>query len=174
MLKLLKRIDLVRISASRAAAARMWPAWYYLTGIRALDAWLEYRECTARWHEIVGFQNYWDSCGFPLISARARGQEICNFFNDKHWFLRLLCWNPCKHNVFGRISAWARACPLCRIFCKGLLKFVVLRQEMVRAWYFLTGMRGGRYRLAWHGMNSYGKRTRGQDNIWISNRGGGR
>ena len=23
----------IRISASRAAAARMWPAWYYLTGI---------------------------------------------------------------------------------------------------------------------------------------------
>ena len=24
---------------------------------------------------------------------------------------------------------------------------------------------GGRTRLAWHGMNSYGKRTRGQDHI---------
>ena len=27
-----------KISASRAAAARMWPAWYFLQRIRALDA----------------------------------------------------------------------------------------------------------------------------------------
>ena len=38
MLKLLKNHCFLffkkrRISASRAAAARMWPAWYYLTGI---------------------------------------------------------------------------------------------------------------------------------------------
>ena len=28
-----KPMVFLRISASRAAAARMWPAWYYLTGI---------------------------------------------------------------------------------------------------------------------------------------------
>ena len=33
MLKWLKNNWFLRISASRAAAARMWPAWYYLTGI---------------------------------------------------------------------------------------------------------------------------------------------
>ena len=39
MLKLLKNnwFFVKRISASRAAAVRMWPAWYYLTGVRATD-----------------------------------------------------------------------------------------------------------------------------------------
>ena len=36
MLKLLKKqLVFLMISASRAAAARMWPAWYYSIGMRA-------------------------------------------------------------------------------------------------------------------------------------------
>ena len=33
---------------------------------------------------------------------------------------------------------------------------------------------GGGYRLGWDGTNSYAKRTRGQDHIWIHNPKGGR
>ena len=72
------------ISASRAAAARMWPAWYYLTGMMALAGAqpllekFEAREKVARKSPFD--RNVKKVLGFLRIRKSARDEILTTFF----------------------------------------------------------------------------------------------
>ena len=81
-----KPLVFLRISASRAAAARMCPAWYYLTGMMALAGAqpllqkFEAREKVARKSPFD--RNVKKVLGFLRIRKSAR-DEILTFFFEK-------------------------------------------------------------------------------------------
>ena len=81
----------------------------------------EHRDCTARWHEIAGFKRI---LKIPMVflwfPQERPGRKFAKLLCKSIGFLRFLCWNACKHIVFGRILTWTRACALCGIFCNGL------------------------------------------------------
>ena len=108
--------------------ARVCTLWYFLQWIIAVDdrtsiASAPRGDMTSL--DLTKFLRFlWFSYDF---SKSARGRNLQNFWWKTIGFLRFLCWNACKHWVFGRILTWKRAWWLYGIFCKGLLKFAVLR-----------------------------------------------
>ena len=94
MLKLLKTIGFVRILASRAAAARMWPAWYYLTRIVALASArmsLEEFSASAKVAREGPFdRNVGKQWVFLKVSASARGQMFQTCADEKVLFSYVL------------------------------------------------------------------------------------
>ena len=81
-----KPIVFLRISASRAAAARMWPAWYYLTGIVPLaSARVSLKEfnASAKVAREGPFDRNVENHWFFKVSASARGQIFQTCADEK-------------------------------------------------------------------------------------------
>ena len=79
-----KPLVFLRISASRAAAARMCPAWYYLTGMMALagaQPLLQKFEKVARKSPFD--RNVEKVLGFLRIRKSARDEILTIFFFEK-------------------------------------------------------------------------------------------
>ena len=125
-----------------------------------------HRECTARWHDIAGFHQI---LKIPMVflwfQQERPGRNFAIFCEKSIGFLMFLCWNACKHNVFGMILTWTRACALCGIFCKGLSPWTTGRpcweektRKMLILYCFLQVRMGGPgwagYLPAWGGSRS--------------------
>ena len=118
MLELLKnKWFFLRFSASRAAAARMCPAWYYLTGMMALAGAqpllqkFEAREKVARKSPFD--RNVKKVLGFLRIRKSAR-DEILTIFLKNHWVFDVFMLKSLRKLRFWKdFVLRARMCTLC-------------------------------------------------------------